>query len=145
LAEDGRHWDYANTYSDAGLVSFRDPWLSEDESERLGNLRLQIQKFWQDKIPEDQRAHLKVECFIRYDDIIEIDEKGDDAAEFPHVFVSLKKGVPLRGSFRGKLIVPGKLQEENGAARISDSRTLVDPDLSDRVDIFPSEFRKPIR
>jgi hypothetical protein len=145
LAKDGRHWDYANAYNDAALVRFRDPWLSEGDSERQGDLRLRIDKFWQEKISEDERAHFRVACFIRYDDIIEIDERGDDVAEFPHVFVSLKNGVPLRGSYTGELIVPGKLQEENGPARISEPRTLFNPDLSDRVDIFPSEFRKPIR
>jgi len=30
-----------------------------------------------------------VTCFIKYNDIIEIDEKGDNIAEFPHIFVSL--------------------------------------------------------
>jgi hypothetical protein len=145
LAKDGRHWDYANVYNDAGLVRSRDPWLSEDDNERLVDLRLQIEKFWQEKISEDERAHFRVECFIRYDDIIEIDEKGDDIAEFPHVFVSLKKGIPLRGSYIGELIVPSKVQEENGSARVSEPRTLFNADLSDRIDIFPSEFRKPIR
>jgi len=110
FAEDGKHWDFANAYNDSGLVGLQDPWLSEDDSERLGNLRLQIQTFWQEKISEDQRAHFKLECFIRYDDIIEIDERGDDIAGFPHVFVSLKSGRPLRGSYWAELIVPSKLQ-----------------------------------
>jgi hypothetical protein len=146
LAKDGRRWDFANVYNDAvGLLAFfRDPWLSEDESERLGDLRFKIQEFWQEQISEDQRAHFNVECLIRYDDIIEIDEKGDDVAGCPHVFVSLKNGATLHGTYRGKLIVPGKLQKDNGAAWISEPRTVVDPDLSDRIDIFPSEFRKPI-
>ena len=145
LAEDGRHWDYANVYNDAGLVRLQNSWLSEDDSDRLGELRLRIEKFWEEKIPEGQRAHLKVECLIRYDDIIEIDERGDDVVQFPHVFVSLKHCAPLRGTYWGELIAPCKLQEENGQARISDPRRLVNPDLSDRVEIFPSEFRRRIR
>jgi hypothetical protein len=143
LAEDGKHWDCANAYNDSGLVRLRDPWLGEDESERLGDLRIQIAKFWEENISEDRRAHFKVECLIKYDDIIEIDEKGDDVADFPHVFVSLKNGVPIRGSYDAELVVPGRLQEDDAPARISEPRILVNPNLSDRIDIFPSEFRKP--
>jgi hypothetical protein len=147
FSEDGKHWDFANAYNDTtGLLAlFRDPWLSEEHCDRLGDLRPQIHEFWQEKISEQERAHFKVECFIRYDDIIEIDEKGDDVAQCPHVFVSLKDGAPLRATYSGELIVPGRLQEANGPPRISEPRTLVNPDLSNRVDIFPPEFRKPIR
>jgi hypothetical protein len=143
LAEDGRCWDCANTYNDSGLVRFRDPWLSEEENERQGDLRLQIAKFWEEKISENQRAYFKVECFIKYDDIIEIDEKGDDVGDFPHVFVSLKRGLPLRGSYSAEVVVPGGLQEIDAQAQISEPRILVNPKLSDRIDIFPSAFRKP--
>jgi hypothetical protein len=145
LAEDGKHWDFANVYNDSAMVRFRDPWLSEEDNERMGELRLRIAKFWDENISEDQRAHFNVECFIKYDDIIEIDEKGDDVANFPHVFVSLKEGVPLRGRYYGELIVPSKLQEEEGPARMSEPRILNNPDPSDRIEIFSAEFRKPLR
>lgn len=138
LAEDGRHWDCANVYSDRGLAGFQDAWMSEDEREKEFGLRQRIEEFRREKLPESQRAYADVECFIPYEEIIEIDEKGDRLAQFPHLFVPFRQGVPQNAGHVVKLTVPIALEA------VSEPRKLVNPKSADRLEMFPSEFRKQV-
>ena len=141
LSTDGKHWDYANVYDDRGMARFNDPWLSDAEVDRLAQLRERVTNFWHE-IPQSEQARFEIECLIKYDDIIEIDEKGDDIARFPHVFVSLKDGRPLRPSYVATLRAHGMMKEVIDAGiPLPPPRIVEQPDLADRVEKFPSELR----
>jgi hypothetical protein len=141
LSMDGRRWDYANVYDDRGIIGFHDPWLFRDEADRLAELREQVSTFWHESIPETEQARFDVHCLISYDDIIEIDERGDDIASMPHVFAALKDGRPLRAAYRGILRAHGVTKEEIDAGRLDPPRVVEDPDLSDRIAMFPQGLR----
>jgi hypothetical protein len=144
LSLDGKHWDYANAYNDRGLAAVRDPWIFEEESERLYELRTQITEFLQDKISEPERARFEVECLVKYDDIIEIDERGDNQANFPHVFVNLKNGRPANATYRGVLRATGMAADIDQGEPPA-SRIIRMPELVDRIEIFPKNLRFEVR
>jgi hypothetical protein len=145
LSLDGKHWDYANVFDNRGNCHYHDPWLSRAEGDKLADLRTRITDYWHDEIPELEQARFDVECLIKYDDIVEIDEKGDDVASFPHVFVSLKNGQPLRAEYIGTLRADTKSKEIDGNLSLPPPRVVEMPSLEDLIQRFPSEFRKPVR
>lgn len=82
LSDDGQSWDAAMAVNDAWSRSDDDPWLGEDQ---VNDKRHAIYEFWS-KIPEANRAWLEVVGVIPFDDIIDIDEIGDEYVQAPHVY-----------------------------------------------------------
>jgi hypothetical protein len=81
---------------------------------------------------------------FRYEEIFEIDEKGDNATQFPHLYVPFRAdGRPAFTAIQGRLTVNGVRTEPDGKITRVKPRRLIDPRIEDRVERFPPQFRKP--
>src|SRR5262249_3078245 len=138
LDDDGNHWDYANIQSDDNATDFENPWLDESERQERRTLNHQIHDFWDNEIPEEYRATFHVNAFIKYDSIIEIDERGDNEATFPHVYVPFKNRSPVLSRVEGELIVPGFRTGPDGKMISVQPRKCRNPELENRVERFPA-------
>lgn len=103
VAPDGIHWDCANVQNDRKSIDFEDAWLSEDERMERRRLGQDIHEFWYNQLGEDERGTFIIDGLLKYDDILEIDEKGDYAAPFPHLFVPFKDGKPRFSQLVGRI------------------------------------------
>jgi hypothetical protein len=76
------------------------PWRT-DEDERMRRemdaVRTQAMAIW-DALPENNRAWLEEWLVLPYENVIDIDEKGDEWFGGPHIYVS--EFDPVRGPFR---------------------------------------------
>jgi hypothetical protein len=142
LDPDGIHWDCANIQNDTHMVDFEDMWLARNERDERQRLNHEIHEFWYKELPEDQRATFSVCGFLKYYEILEIDEKGDNAAPFPHVYVPFKQGRPAFSSFEGLLTVNGLRTGPDGKPTITQPRHLINPLTEHRIERFPAPFRK---
>jgi hypothetical protein len=123
--DDGeKGWDVVERVNDAWPAD--DHWQKTEDDER--DLRHRVVHFWW-SIPELNRANLIEEQCIKYEDILAIDEKGDEYAQCPHVYV-----VPggSEASFR-------RLEFAVSAFRSPLRR----PDPADRIKYFPDTFPEP--
>ena len=74
--------------------------------------------------------------FFKYDEILEIDETGDNAAPLPHVYVPFRDGRPAFSFLQGRLTVSGT------PTMTEPPRRLFNPPLEHRIERFPARFRK---
>ncbi|MBP1096530.1 hypothetical protein [Bradyrhizobium diazoefficiens] len=95
LDDDGVHWDYAETVDDSIVSGHQNPWCAEDE-DRYAR-RSAIMDIW-DKLPEKNKAWFEVEHILAFENIVDIDDKGDDWAEVPHIYTTAFH--PENGPFR---------------------------------------------
>ncbi|MFZ3322733.1 MAG: hypothetical protein WA190_10200 [Usitatibacter sp.] len=123
-------WDAAFVFNDAANGWHDDPWLGKDLDDKI---RSEIFAFWE-TLPEERRAWLEVFGIIAYDDIIDIDEIGDDWVDgAPHVFVT----------FDGSRVQPFKYVVGRVTTRGFSSRSQNVHDKKDgRIQIFPEKFRE---
>jgi hypothetical protein len=142
LDTDGIHWDCANIQNNSRLVDFEDRWLSHNERDERRRLDHEIHEYWYNELPEDQRATFVVSGFFKYDEILEIDEMGDNAAQFPHLYVPFKHGRPAFSSYQGRLTVAGLRTGPDEKPITTVPRQLLDPPLEHRIERFPARFRK---
>lgn len=98
IDDDGVAWDYAEGMDDA--TPHNNPWRIEEDMELIrkhDEARAEGMAVW-NALPERNRAWLQVWKVLPYEDVIDIDEKGDDWFEGPHIYVAdfdLKRG-PFR-------------------------------------------------
>jgi hypothetical protein len=143
LDTDGIHWDCANIQDDRGTVDFEDAWLSHNERDERQRLNHEIHQYWYNEIPEDQQAMFVISGFFKYDEILEIDEMGDNAARFPHLYVHFKEGRPAFSFFQGRLTVAGhRTTGPDEKPTMTKQRQLLNPPLEHRIERFPARFRK---
>lgn len=91
IDDEGIKWD-----SDESLRinrHYNDPWAKEKNHE----LEMKAQDFW-NRLPEKNRGTLEVTGLIPYDDILAIDENGDEHFSHPHIYVRFD---PKYGHFSG--------------------------------------------
>jgi len=88
LSDDGKSWDAAMAVNEAKSSPLEDPWLGED---RHGEHRQAIYEFW-NKIPNPNRAWLEVVGIVPFDDILDIDDLGDEHVPMPHIYVPFAPG-----------------------------------------------------
>lgn len=96
LDDDGEHWDYAETMDDSIVGSRENPWRGEPE-EGAADLRHSASEVW-NAFPENNRAWFEVLHVMPFENILDIDDKGDDWAEIPHIYTSAFH--PINGPFR---------------------------------------------
>ena len=95
LDDDGKSWDAAMAVNDAQRSSHDDPWFGGDRSHEKRN---EIFQFW-NNIPEANKAWLEVVGIVPFDDILDIDELGDEYVCVPHVYTPFAPG--RYGPFKG--------------------------------------------
>lgn len=84
LSDDGVEWDYAEL-DDTGPVNHDNPWyLGPGRDERWENDSFE---YW-DALPEQNKASLEVVAVLPYDNILDIDEHGDEYFDKPHIYTT---------------------------------------------------------
>jgi hypothetical protein len=129
LSDDGKAWDAALAVDDARNHAHEDPWLGDD---RHDETRQAVYEFWSN-IPKPNQAWLEVVGIVPFDDILEIDDLGDEYVETPHLHVPFasERGDPFKTDFA--------VVETIGSW---ERRSLHPNDKSDgRVAYFPAAFR----
>src|SRR5262249_449440 len=105
------------------------PWYEaqvDEETERLSDA---VRQFWW-SLPRGNQFHFVLSQRIGYDEIIEVDEVGDNVLKVPTVFVSFRDGQPPFNKEAGVALVSG------------DSFAPHVPFLGEgHVRLFPEEFR----
>src|SRR5262249_43821942 len=97
IDDDGVAWDYAEGMDDSS--PFKNPWRTEEgrqHTQRVGEARATASAIW-DAFPEENRAWLEEWLILPYENVIDIDEKGDEWFDGPHIYVS--EFDPVRGPF----------------------------------------------
>jgi hypothetical protein len=96
LDDDGEHWDCAETIDDSIVSSHENPWRDQEEEEYQFKRRGELLDIW-DKFPEHNKAWYEIEHILPFDNILDIDDKGDDWVEIPHIYTTAFQ--PGRGPF----------------------------------------------
>jgi hypothetical protein len=129
IADDGESWDAAMAVNDARGHVQDDPWMG---AETYGEKRNAIFDFW-DKLPEANKAWLEVVGLVPFDNIIDIDDLGDEYVEAPHVYTIFTPG--KRGPFKNFFA------EVTTISRWG-ARSAHPYDESDhRIEFFPADLR----
>ena len=123
LADDGEVWDHFSSYDDDRSQStYENPWADPEKAMSYED-RGRLLQFW-DKLSDNNKSWFVRAIFIKYDDILAIDEKGDDVARIPHLYTTV--GVPCAGVTYIESV------------RAYDTRILYNLDPTKRLNIFPS-------
>lgn len=125
LDDDGVHWDYAETVDDSVVSGHQNPWCAEDEDRYVR--RSAMMDIW-DKFPEKNKAWFEVEHTLPFENILDIDDKGDDWTEVPHIYTTAFH--PENGPFRTYVIRSLETIERY-------ARRHGQPDEHKRVEKFP--------
>lgn len=130
LSDDGKSWDAAMAVNDARSRTHDDPWLGE---ERHDEKRQTIYEFW-NKIPEANQAWLEVVGLVPFEDILDIDDLGDEYVQAPHVYAPFAPG--RRGPFKGFI---GEVETIGRW----DRRSFCPHKMTDgRIEYFPADLRE---
>ena len=125
ISDDGSQWDAAIAF-DHARATREDPWRLEQENSP--QLRNDIWDIW-NAFPPQNKAWLSVIGIIELNDVLEIDEIGDDVFEGPHVYVSFEPEpfdwvhAKLEDTRNSRITYPAGADDEN------------------RIILFPQEFR----
>jgi hypothetical protein len=130
LSDDGKSWDAAMAVNDARSRAHDDPWFGED---RHDERRQTIYEFW-DKIPEANQAWFEAVGLVPFDNILDIDDLGDEYVQTPHVYAPFAPG--RKGPFKSFIAEVETIGQW-------DRRSFSPQDVTDgRVEYFPAEFRQ---
>lgn len=130
VSDDGKSWDAAMAINEATRGTHDDPWLGED---RHDGKRQIIYEFWS-KIPEANQAWFEVLGSVPFEDVLDIDELGDEFVQAPHIYVPFAPG--RRGPFKDFIAVVQTIGRWD--RRSYYPREGVDG----RIEYFPAEFRE---
>jgi hypothetical protein len=128
IADDGQHWDYAEGCGRVFLHSSQDPWRtneSEREEEEARALHHAAMEKWETL--GRSRAWLEEFLVLPFDNVLAIDESGDDIFNEPHIYVSRFDG-------RSFPFLPEKFCQLQTIDRFSQIACNGDP--ANRVQIF---------
>jgi hypothetical protein len=128
IGADGIAWDFAETVNDASPDRYSDPWC--DRGDDRYAVRARISEFW-DALPAGEKAWYSCEAVLPYENIIDIDEKGDDWFGEPHIYTI--EFVPRLGPFSFGVYPELRTTPEDVA-----SARNAKPDPSTRVQKFPT-------
>lgn len=128
LSDDGKSWDAAMAVNEARSDADRDPWLGE---EWQNPMRPAVWEFW-DKMPEANKAWLEVIGLVPFDDVLEIDDLGDEYVDAPHIYAPF---TGLRGPFRGFIAEVETIGHRGRRNFYPNGKT------DGRITYFPAEFR----
>lgn len=123
-------WDALRDYDAALSSAFsilrgNDAWVERSEVDE-GRVE---QAFWEEYVPEEQKAWLDVYGFVPFDRILALDPLGDGFFPVPHILVEFEgKDGPYAPSFALSLV------------RTSGGAFNLDPTPDNRVRLFPKEL-----
>lgn len=126
LAENSIDWDAAFSFNDA-LNAHDDHWIDLRPQPAS---RHDVYTAW-DSLGEG-RAWLEIQAVVPYDRIVEVDEHGDDLAEFPHLIIERDDHGHIFSVAHAEIATIGNIRR---------SRQLSSPD-EDRVSAFPESLRE---
>jgi hypothetical protein len=92
LNDDRTGWDAAFIHDDSRRHD--DPWREHSDDWQL---RQDIYSFW-NELPKLNQAWFELEALIPFENILDIDELGDEYVEGPHIYVPFN---PLTGPYSG--------------------------------------------
>jgi hypothetical protein len=84
--DDGEQWDYAETMNDAESAFREDPWRERDHKIEFDE-RSAPMEIWS-AMPKQNQAWFAVFLVLPFENIVDIDEKGDDWCEKPLIYTS---------------------------------------------------------
>ncbi len=93
LDKDGQHWDYAETQNFARPHQYENPWAHAESPNDPPEVRL----IWE-ALDESERGWLEAEFILPFENVLDIDEHGDDICDKPHIFTV--EHMTLRGLMR---------------------------------------------
>lgn len=131
ISDDGKSWDCAPGYNQV-LMPNSDPWGPNHQEEQA--IREKVMERWE-KLPDKNKAWLESWGVVAYEEIIDIDEHGDEVVEDPHVYVPFEhdNGRPFKHSWG----------EIHNITQVQDEYVKLSPKGPEdgRVKFFPEEFR----
>jgi hypothetical protein len=130
LSDDGEHWDAAPVRNNA--LPLRPGLRSERQT--TDDLDDQARKLW-DEFPEQNKARFEICGVVAFDDILDIDEFGDEEEDNPHVYVSFDVS---NGPFRR---LTGEVRN---VIRYHPRARGVTSSTDGRIVVFPEELRQAI-
>jgi hypothetical protein len=98
LDDDGEAWDFAEKMNDA--IPFNDPWKTKEDEEireYRRTARQEAMEIW-DKLPPHNRGWYELHGLIPFENVIDVDDKGDEFFEGSHVYTTSFS--PESGPFR---------------------------------------------
>lgn len=84
IGEDGEEWDYAECMDDGPVHSHDNPWTERADYDD-SDARAAAMEIWT-ALPEHTRAWYEMIAVLPYENILDIDEKGDEFLENPHIY-----------------------------------------------------------
>ena len=107
IDDDGESWDFAELVNSAVPHAYNDPWREDKENTTEADEDAEARAIW-DALPEQNRAWFEVYRVLPYENILDIDEKGDECFGDPHIYTTPfhPKNGPFRPYNRISLEVP---------------------------------------
>jgi hypothetical protein len=100
ILEDDSTWDFAEVMNDAELSGYEDPWFDKGAEHQRQLARSEAMAIW-DPFPEHKKAWLEVYARIPFDDILAIDQDGDEMFSHPQIYTA--EWHDRNGPFKGAL------------------------------------------
>lgn len=134
IADDGKSWDVAFLFNEAILHQHENPWAPNPQEQVT--IRAKIFEVWE-KLPDKNKAWLEVFGIVSYEAVLDIDEKGDEIVEAPHVYVPFDRhGRPFKILYASIHNIAQTDAEH--VERYLKSET------EERIGFFAKEFRRPL-
>lgn len=87
------HWDFASGINLSVPSRHENPFHQFQIDEKQENLTDELRAFWL-SIPRGNQFHLVITGRIGYDEIVEVDDVGDNELKAPTIFVTFRDGRP---------------------------------------------------
>jgi hypothetical protein len=115
-----KEWDFT---TEIDLVSRKE---DEEPRQKIHEKRTLVTDFWE-LLPRKNKGHFVIDVFLKYSDIVIVDEKGDIYTDFPHLYVDFLDRGPFAGYWKTLEINDKKIELADEYKKIS---------------IFPKIFKK---
>ncbi|MGC9599548.1 MAG: hypothetical protein ABSE18_04150 [Minisyncoccia bacterium] len=122
----GKKWDYSTAVD----LTLRKENIDKTNQARLEDEGKKVERFWR-HLPRRFQAKLILYGFVRFEDMLIIDDKGDVEHADPHIYIDFSP----KGPFQYQI---GNLVQEHHALHESEFQKF------ERIKIFPSTFPGPI-
>jgi hypothetical protein len=137
VRDDGEEWDFAEKFNSGPVQHHENPWrLGVDD---LDELRTETFGIW-DALPEKNRFWFLVYAVLPFENILDIDENGDDWFGKPHIYTTEFR--IMRDPFCGFIEALERNNRLGGSSIIDRAIARMDgkpvhPDFEKRVQKFP--------